>query len=62
MFLSHKGYLLLTKQAIIALARLNAEEAQMLAATELLFGAGDRGVYGMCLWDKWERDGLQHVI
>jgi hypothetical protein len=62
MFLSHKGYLFLTKQAIIAFARLNAEEARLLAATELLFGAGDPGVYGMCLFDKWERDGLQHVI
>jgi hypothetical protein len=62
MFLSHKGYLLLSKQAIIALARLDAEEARILAATELLFGAGDSRVYGMCLWDKWERDGLQHVI
>lgn len=62
MFLSTKGYLLLTKQAIILLARLNAQESEILAATELLFGAGNQGVYGTCFYDKWERGGLQHVI
>jgi len=60
--LSRKGYLLLVMRHIVSAARLNDAERKKLLATELLYGVGGSGVYGMCLYDKWFRDGVQDVI
>jgi hypothetical protein len=61
-FLSRKGYLLLVMFAIIELGRLNEEERKKLRSTQLLYGVGEPGVYGVCIYDKWVRDGIQDVI
>ncbi len=61
-FLSRKGYLLLVMFAIIELGRLNEEERKKLGSTQLLYGVGQPGVYGVCIYDKWVRDGIQDVI
>jgi hypothetical protein len=61
-FLSRKGYLLLVMFAIIELGRLNEEERKKLRSTQLLYGVGGPGVYGVCIYDKWVRDGIQDVI
>jgi hypothetical protein len=62
LFLTHKGYLHFVKQTITALGCLNEVERKKLDATELLYGHAGSGVYGVCLYDRWFRDGLQDVI
>jgi hypothetical protein len=61
-FLSRKGYLRAVMQVIACSDRLNEAERNKLLATEMLYGVSDPGVYGMCLYDKWYRDGVQDVI
>lgn len=61
-FLSRKGYLLLVMFAIIEFGRLNEEQGKKLRSTQLLYGVGEPGVYGVCIYDKWVRDGIQDVI
>lgn len=61
--LSRKGYLLYVKEVIVSLSvGLNEAELTKLRGTELLYGAGNSGLYGQCLYDKWIRDGIQDVI
>jgi hypothetical protein len=60
--LSRKGCLRVVMQVIACSRRLNDAERKKLLATEILYGVGDAGVYGMCLYDKWIRDGIQDVV
>lgn len=60
--LTRKEYLRIAMEFIIHAAGLNEDERKRLLATELLYGVGEDGVYGVCLYGRWFRDGLQDVI
>ncbi len=58
--LTHEAYLRSVRELLGM--RLNAEERSKVLGAELLYGAGETGVYGACYYGRWSRTETQDVI
>jgi hypothetical protein len=58
--LAHESYLHLVRHVLVA--RLNAEERIKALETELFYGAGRPNAFGVCFYNRWNREQTHHVI